>query len=250
VINRPAISPIDEPGTTAAAWAAWPGLAALPAADISRWRSAVIVAAHPDDEVLGPGGIVATLAAAGAWLRLIAVTDGEASHHGAGDPAVLARRRMTEREAALRALGAAGAEVIRLGLPDAGLRDREADIARRLATLVAGFDVCLAPWAGDLHADHEAVGRAAGRLGPAGPQVFGYPIWMWHWARPGDPRVPWVDAVQVPLLPVAARAKQAAIGCFASQAEDRPGGRGPVLAPDFLAHFDRDYEVLFPVRCG
>jgi LmbE family N-acetylglucosaminyl deacetylase len=247
MVNRPVISPIDAPGTAEADWAGWPALARLPARDISGWRSAVILAAHPDDEVLGPGGILAILAAAGARLRLIAVTDGEGSHHGEGDPGDLVRRRAAERAAALRALGAQDAQVVRLGLPDAGLRDRERHIAGRLPGLVAGFDVCLAPWAGDLHADHEAVGRAAGQVSR---HAFFYPVWMWHWARPGDSRVPWADAVRVPLPPAAVRAKQAAIDCFASQAEDRPGGRGPVLAPDFLAHFARDYEVLFPVRCG
>ena len=40
----------------------------------------VVIAAHPDDEVLGVGGTMAVLAAGGAQLRLIAVTDGEASH--------------------------------------------------------------------------------------------------------------------------------------------------------------------------
>jgi LmbE family N-acetylglucosaminyl deacetylase len=247
MVNRPRTSPIDAPGTAEADWAAWPRLTSLPAADISGWRSAVILAAHPDDEVLGPGGIVAVLAAAGARLRLIAVTDGEASHHGDGDTGELVRRRAAERGAALRALGAGEAQVVRLGMPDAGLGNRERDIAARLTGLVTGFDVCLAPWAGDLHADHEAVGRAAGRVSS---RAYFYPVWMWHWARPGDARVPWADAVRVPLPRAAARAKQAALGCIASQAEDRPGGRGPVLAADFLAHFARDYEVLFPVRCG
>jgi LmbE family N-acetylglucosaminyl deacetylase len=245
MVNRPAASPIDAPGTAEADWAAWPTLTMLPAADISGWRSAVIIAAHPDDEVLGPGGIMAALAAAGARLRVIAVTDGEGSHHGECDAGELIARRAAEREAALRALGAGDTQVVRLGMPDAGLGDRDSHIARHLPRLTTGFDVCLAPWTGDLHADHEAVGRAAGQVSMG---AFFYPVWMWHWAAPGDSRVPWGDAVRVRLPLAAARAKQLAIGCFASQLENRPGGRGPVLADDFLAHFTRDYEVLFPVR--
>jgi LmbE family N-acetylglucosaminyl deacetylase len=245
MIDNPAASPIDAPGTPEADWAAWPGLAALPVADISGWRSAVVIAAHPDDEVLGPGGILAILAAAGARLCLVAVTDGEASHHGESDTGELIARRAAERAAALRALGAGDAQVVRLGMPDAGLRDRASHVARHLPDLVTGFDVCLAPWPGDLHADHEAVGRAVGQVSG---RAFFYPVWMWHWARPGDSRVPWADAVRVPLPPAAARAKQQAIACFTSQREERPGGRGPVLADDFLAHFTRDNEVLFPMR--
>jgi LmbE family N-acetylglucosaminyl deacetylase len=160
--------------------------------------------------VLGVGGTVAVLAAAGARLRLVAVTDGESSHPGHGDPAGLARRRAQERSAALLALGAGSAEVVRLGLPDSGLSDRESEIAARLRGLVTGFDACLAPWAGDVHADHEAVGRAARQ-------------------------------VRVPLPPAVPDRKRAAIRCFGSQLEPRADAAGPVLPDDFVGHREPDF---------
>ena len=49
--------PIDAPGTDERTWAAWPWLSTLPGAGpigLAGIGSAVIVAAHPDDEVLGP----------------------------------------------------------------------------------------------------------------------------------------------------------------------------------------------------
>ena len=51
----------------------------------------------------------------------------------------------------------------------------------------------------------------------------------------------------MPLPPGAVARKQAAIGCFASQLEPRAAA-GPVLSADFVTHFTRDFEVLFPVR--
>ena len=96
---------IDRPGTAEESWASWLELRHLPAADPLAWASVAVVAAHPDDEVLGVGGTMAILAAAGVRLRLIAVTDGEASHPGA-DPAALRRVRAEETAAALAALGA------------------------------------------------------------------------------------------------------------------------------------------------
>jgi LmbE family N-acetylglucosaminyl deacetylase len=243
-----AANPIDEPGTSEATWLRWPGLCELPTLDVTGWASAVIVAAHPDDEVLGPGGIISVLAAAGARLRLIAVTDGEASHPGYGNPAGLARRRAAERVEALRALGAGDTEVVRLGLPDTGLAGREEEMAAALADLAAGFDACLAPWESDVHADHEAVGRA---LRQAGGRLDGtswfYPVWAWHWARPADPQVPWHQAVRVPLPVNVAARKRAAISCFGSQLEPRPPSRQPVLTAGFVRHFARDFEILFPV---
>jgi LmbE family N-acetylglucosaminyl deacetylase len=213
-------------------------------AGLARVRSAVIVAAHPDDEVLGVGGLISMLAASRARLRLVAVTDGERSHAGHGSPAALARRRTAETGTALRALGAQGTEVIRLGLPDSGVARREDELAKTLAPLVAGFDLCLAPWERDLHPDHEAAGRAA-RLAASGV-FYSYPVWMWHWAAPADPRVPWDRALRVPLPPRTAGRKRAAITCFASQTEDRGHGLGPVLPPGMIAHFIRTVEVLLP----
>ncbi|HTS95462.1 MAG TPA: PIG-L family deacetylase [Streptosporangiaceae bacterium] len=241
-MTAPAPNPIQAPGTGEQAWRTWAGLGQLPALGIDGWASAAIVAAHPDDEVLGAGGIIAVLAAAGARLRLVSVTDGEASHPGAGDPRALAQRRVAETAQALRALGAQHTEVIRLRLPDTGLASHEAELTTRLADLTAGFGVCLAPWHRDVHADHEVAGRSARR---ATGRTLCYPVWMWHWAVPGDLRVPWHRALRVPLPAAVAAAKRAAIGCFASQLEDRGAGLGPVLAPGTVAHFSRDQEVLF-----
>jgi LmbE family N-acetylglucosaminyl deacetylase len=105
--------------------------------------------------------------------------------------------------------------------------------------------VCLAPWEEDAHADHEAAGRAARQAGSAdGRTVLSYPIWMWHWAKPADPRVPWPRACQVPLPAGVAARKQSAIRAFASQLAERGPGLGPVLPPGIAAHFTRGQEVL------
>ncbi|HEX4088616.1 MAG TPA: PIG-L family deacetylase [Trebonia sp.] len=239
--------PIDAPGTDERSWAAWPWLSTLSgsgAAGLARVRSAVIVAAHPDDEVLGVGGLISMLAAADVRLRLVAVTDGERSHLGHASPAPLARRRTAETQTALRALGVRSAEVVRLGLPDGGLAKREDELAAALKAQVAGFDLCLAPWDRDLHPDHEAAGRAA--RAAASAAFYCFPVWMWHWASPGDPRVPWDRALKVPLAPRTVSRKRAAITCFASQTEDRGHGLGPVLSPGVIAHFTRTVEVLLP----
>jgi LmbE family N-acetylglucosaminyl deacetylase len=246
------VHPIDAPGTDERSWAAWPWLSTLPGgglagtglAGLAGVRSAVIVAAHPDDEVLGAGGLISMLAASRVRLRLVAVTDGERSHQGHGSAGALARRRAAETVVALRALGAQGAEVIRLGLPDSGLAKREEKLVNVLAPLVEGFDLCLAPWDHDLHPDHEAAGRVARKA--ASGVFYSFPVWMWHWASPADPRVPWNRALRVPLAPRTVSRKRSAITCFASQTEDRGHGLGPVLTPGMIAHFTRTVEVLLP----
>jgi LmbE family N-acetylglucosaminyl deacetylase len=244
VAGRESLNRIDRPGTAEDTWASWPQLGYLPVARPLAWQSVVVVAAHPDDEVLGVGGTMAMLAAAGARLRLIAVTDGEGSHPAA-DPADIARTRAAESATALDLLGARHVDVVRLRLPDTGLAEREDELADLLREQCGGFEVVLAPWEGDAHADHEAAGRAARRAGQrSGAHVLTYPIWMWHWAGPGDRRVPWHRACQVRLPAEVGARKQDAIEVFASQLTDRGPDTGPVLPAAIVAHFSRSEEVL------
>jgi len=240
---------IDGPGTDESCWARWLPDQGWPrwAPDPS-WREVAVCAAHPDDEVLGAGGVLALLAAAGVAVHLVAVTDGEASHPGSTvlSPADLAALRAEETGRALAALGVAG-RTTRLRLPDSALTEREGDVTAALAAAVAGADAVLSTWTGDAHPDHEVVGRAAlAAARAAAVPVWQFPVWAWHWAEPGDPRVPW-DRARLVRLPSAARAaKRTAVDCFASQV--RPLGPAAadraVLLPEVLAHFDRDVEVL------
>lgn len=227
---------LNGPGTTEAEWAGAGLPGRLPAADLASLRPApsgrvVVVAPHPDDETLGVGGILVLLAALGARVVVVAVTDGEASHPGrAGE---LRRVRAAERVEALRQLGLAGAEVHRLGLPDGGVD--AAAVAARLGPLITEDDLVLAPWRHDGHPDHDACGAAAAMVGPE--QLRSYLIWVWHWARPHD--LPWEHAQRIP-LGTAAAAKRAAARAYASQLE----GDDPILPPDTLARLLRSGEVL------
>ena len=74
--------------------------------------------------------------------------------------------------------------------------------------------------------------------------MLSYPIWMWHWARPADARVPWHRACQIPLISEVTTRKRSAIGAFTSQLTDREAGAGPVLPAGIVAHFTRPQEVL------
>ncbi|MCM2422759.1 PIG-L deacetylase family protein [Streptomyces sp. RKAG293] len=248
--GQAAANAIDAPGTDEALWRAWPGLRSLPAAALPVRGRVVIVAAHPDDEVLGFGGSISLLAAAGVELTVVSVTDGERSHPGSRvvDPVSLAAIRATETRAALDELGADRARVIRLGVPDTDVAGHEVPLAAKLTGLLRGAALCVAPWTGDLHADHEAAGRAALRAADAaGVPCLLYPVWMWHWARPDDPRVPWESGARIGLPPAALARKASAVERFASQI--RPLGPAPedaaILPPEETAHHLRDLEVVF-----
>ncbi|MBN1091132.1 PIG-L family deacetylase [Blastococcus sp. TML/M2B] len=237
--------------TPEGAWAGWlPGRSWPAWTWDPAWREVAVCAAHPDDEVLGVGGTMALLAAAGVRVHLVAVTDGEASHPGSAvrAPADLARARVDESGRALAALGLGDARTTRLGLPDSAVAAHETELVDALTAAFEGADAVLTTWSGDGHPDHDAVGRAAVVAGSRrGLPVWQYPVWTWHWAAPGDPRVPWDSAHQVALPRAVRAAKSTAIDCFTTQIA--PLGPDPadavVLLPEFLAHFGRPHEVLW-----
>lgn len=236
---------IGGDGTPESAWAAWPELGVLPLLEVTGAAvggGPLVVAPHPDDEVLGCGGLLAQVGGA-----VVAVTDGEASHPGSTvhTGAELAVLRRAETASALAALGRAGTAVQRLSHPDGGID--EARLAGELEQRLTPGRWCLVTWSGDGHPDHEAAGRAAAlACARSGARLVQYPVWTWHWARPGDPRVPWARARRFPLSARVGAAKRAAIGCFRTQVG--PVGSAPadaaVLPPAVVARFTRPFEVF------
>ncbi len=238
---------IDGAGTPEDVWRPFLASLDLPALALAPPpKRAVVVAPHPDDEVLGVGGLLVLLAGLGTGVEVLAVTDGEASNPGGSvAPADLAALRVAETEAALTALGLPAA-VTRLGLPDGGAASLEAPVLRALH--LAPGDWLLAPWAADGHPDHEAVGRAcASAARRHGARLLAYPVWAWHWATPQDPTVPWARAVRVDLPAAVVQRKQRAVACFTTQVQ--PLGPlpedAPVLPPTVLARFARTAETVF-----
>ncbi len=69
-----------DPGTAESVWLASDRWDAVPALDVPavahRYARVLVVSAHPDDETLGVGGLVADLAQVGARLQVLVATDG------------------------------------------------------------------------------------------------------------------------------------------------------------------------------
>jgi LmbE family N-acetylglucosaminyl deacetylase len=233
-------------GTPESLWRPWLDAGRWPPLDLDRLasRRIVVLAAHPDDEVLGVGGMLAALASRGSEIVAVWATEGEASHPGsrALDAEQLGRLRREESRRALRALGVVPSYSAVLGQPDGALGENLPALRVAIRDVVEPDDVVLAPWRLDGHPDHEAVGEAAAEVART---LLEYPIWMWHWAVPDDRRVPWsrLRTVAVPDQPAKARA----IDAFDTQV--RPIGAEPedaaILPSHVVMRFLRPVEAVF-----
>jgi LmbE family N-acetylglucosaminyl deacetylase len=232
--------------------ALWREIALLPALASVRLegtRKIVVVSPHPDDETLGVGGTLHQLARQGHAIELVAVTEGEHSHPRSTthSPRQLAERRARERRLALQKLGLHDANCTRLGIPDGRVAAAQ-DLAARLREFLQGAALCIAPYRADGHPDHDATGRAAAHAAAAsGVALWEYPVWAWQWSVADRDELPWRNARRVPLDRAAQRAKAEAIQAYQSQIAPLSSAPGDecVLSRALLAHFSRDFEVLF-----
>lgn len=206
----------------------------------------VVLAAHPDDETLGAGGLIASLASAGAAVDVVVATAGEGSHPASRThtPQTLSALRERELRAAVAQL-APEAQVSLLGLPDGGLAEHRGDLHRALADVVgnrSGEVWLAAPFRGDGHTDHDTAGSVAAEVAEAARiPLLEFPIWLWHWGSAGD--LP--DGLHLfELDEEAARRKERAMAAHHSQVaplSEAPGDE-VLLAPEVLAHFQRPFE--------
>ncbi|MBK5224290.1 MAG: PIG-L family deacetylase [Acidimicrobiia bacterium] len=169
----------------------------------------VVVAPHPDDELIGVGGTIVHHLAAGHAVHVVHVTSGERT---TGLTHLPAAERAAAREAEARAAAA------RIGVDDAhvhllrcadGQVGHEATHLERLSATLATIapDLVYAPWPVDAHRDHTATTR------------------MLADALPHLPSVEWIALYEVwsPLAPThivdisdSIDAKLDAVGCYAS----------------------------------
>ena len=119
---------IHGAGNTEAEWARCEWLqgmdgVTLPAL-LAGCRRLVVVAPHPDDEVLGCGGLMWTARQARMEVTVLSVSDGEACYPWM-DAHVLAKTRRAELLAATATLGIEANNVHALGFPDGAVTGSE-----------------------------------------------------------------------------------------------------------------------------
>ena len=262
----------------------WQALESLRPLTLRACRRIVVVAPHPRDEIRAAGGLLRRLASRHAEVDVLSLTerptrtcptppsgapapgpgdapgtytlddrldspdDDSEGPDGQGEDAVDPDEAAAE--AAYRALGLTVVRRHRLGLPDGGVAEVEADVVGAISEIVGFADdrsgLCvLAPWSGDGDDDHEAAGRAAEIVTAA------YRVrlvrWLdraWTWAGPDSDEVPWRRARQIVLSDTVIARKHAASQAFRAALADAEGVPQELELPDGSAPGPREVFLV------
>jgi LmbE family N-acetylglucosaminyl deacetylase/glycosyltransferase involved in cell wall biosynthesis len=119
----------------------------------------LVLGAHPDDEVLGPGGTVALAANRAESIRVWIATDGTRQEGIAEPEADYAARRRAESRKAAEILGSS--PPLFGGLMDRELAEQREELKEALAQQVQAFhpDLVLCPSPVEIHSDHRVLGE-------------------------------------------------------------------------------------------
>ncbi len=192
---------------------------------IARRGPALAVVAHPDDESFGLGAVLAALVAAGADVRVVCLTHGEASTLGAIHH--LGRLRHHELTAAAERLGVT--DVVLHDFPDGGLGGVASSLVDHVVERALGDAATLVvfePGGVTGHPDHRAATASAHRVA----RRHGVTVVEWGVAPAvaaalnaqfGTAFVG-LEGDAVVDVAVDRSAQRAAIACHESQARDNP----------------------------
>lgn len=243
---------IEGDGTSQDAWQNWQGLQVLPRLNIDKrflpHQRVCVFAPHPDDEILGCGGMLQQLAENGNPILLVHVTNGTQSHPDSQiyPPQTLDVIRPQESLAALEVLGITEqVSIISLELSDGDVFAEQDKFNEKLATVIQPDDILVTPFMHDGHPDHEATGQVVAAFAKQhNLDCYQVLIWAWHWAKPADERIPWDSAVRLDLSAEQLARKTQAIDCFASQTTvDESTGNPPILSAQTIARISQLWEV-------
>lgn len=215
-------------------------------------RRCLVLAPHPDDEVLGCGGTIARKVRRGAHVWVTFLTDGR---KGVLSPPEEAKAlREAEAIRACEVLGLSRDRLFFLAYEDGRLSQHIGPAVERVRQLAEALraDELFIPYRREFHVDHQAAWMIGTICRPEGVRLYEYPIWYgpWLWSRLGwraraaavSHLADVIHSIKVQIVEVA-EIKQRALEAYRSQVSsfESQGDWGR----RYLANFSRDYELFF-----
>lgn len=212
-------------------------------------NNVLIVAPHPDDEVIGCGGLIARLVREGRPPHVIIMTGGESSHKGCCDTSkhdILKARRNLTREA-LKILGLPQSHIHELDYRDGNINmnDIQTDALKILIGRLAPDSVFIPHW-GEGWPDHVNTARIVKDILPADTEIWEYCVWMWYYNvwRGLD----WKNAATLSMTPEEHSMKLKAMDAYTTPLAPCGKPWSGVLPHIFLKANQWNKELYFKVR--
>lgn len=208
----------------------------------------LIVAPHPDDEVIGCGGLIARLVGEGRTPHIIIMTGGEGSHRSccltSDNDIKTARRRLTRN--ALNILGVKEEYIHELDFPDGGISAThpEADKLSRLISEISP-DMIFVPHWGEGWPDHINTAEIVKNMVSDDIKIYEYCVWMWYYRQK---HLDWSKATKLKMTQKEHSQKLSAITAYTTACA--PCGKPwvGVLPKLFVKANSTDTELYFRLR--
>lgn len=205
-------------------------------------KKILVLVPHPDDEVLGIGGLLINLANNNYSIIVIAVTNGEAAYKNTNNLGII---RVQEQSNALKQLGVFPKNVFRLNIPDNEISLNKSKIFNRLKNWLTPSTHIFAPWIMDFHPDHKALGEIATNLAQQNKLPLSYYFfWTWHYFTPSE-----LSHLPLKIFHFdnkTLKQKQLALNMHHSQLEHHDA---PILPAGLLKPTQRYFEVFLDYEC-
>ena len=239
-------------GTSIKEWQQWEELNQLPSCDMAqtfpKHQRVLIIAPHPDDEILGCAGLIQKLAKLKREVVLVAISNGTMSHPDSTyyTPEKLDTIRPQESLQALKTLDlGVQIERIALNIVDGQISKQTDLLYQALEKITRSDDILISTYEMDGHPDHEAAGQVVKYFAQqhilSCYRVF---IWTWHWASPHHPLLSLEHCFKVKLDATELEKKRQAISCFQSQCVVDPSThQAPILSTFTIERILQPYEV-------
>lgn len=226
---------------------------------LPEYGSILLIAPHPDDEIIGIGGFLAAHLRAGRHATIVYLTDGENSLEDL-EPAVVSLERSKLTSRVLSRLGVAESQAIRLHLPDgsvpraSGHPEQFLGAVKRLVSVIEESkpDAVLVThpldtWPYDHVAAYELAVEALKRSSRTS-DLYGYWVWLWY-CMPLNKALG-IDWSQVTALDISREMAEKTVLMDEYLEARAPDGRpwSGVLPAAMLKVFRRPYEVVEKLR--
>lgn len=209
----------------------------------------LIIAPHPDDEVIGCGGLIARLVSERKTPHIIIMTGGEGSHRGccstSADDIIKARRDLTRK--ALSLLGVTEQYIHEFDFPDGSISENNSQMEALIREINAlkPQSVFVPHW-GEGWNDHVETARIVKRLLSPDVHIWEYCVWMWYynvWRG-----LNWKNAYSLNMTPTEHRLKLAAIDAYTKPLAPCGNPWSGVLPKIFIDANSTDTELYFRIR--